>query len=67
MADGGEQPAERSISVHARAVRWGNDGVGLEFVLQEPRKLRRGQTSQADGADSKQLEEFLQRHRDGNR
>lgn len=66
-ANGGERPAERSISVHARAVRRGNDGVGLEFVLQESPKLRRGQTFKADGADSKQLKEFLKRHRGGNR
>jgi hypothetical protein len=30
--------SERSITVQARSVRWGNDGVGLEFVLQAPRK-----------------------------
>jgi hypothetical protein len=66
-ANGGVKSAERSISVHARAVRWGADGVGLEFVLQEPPKPRRGQKApQADGADSKQLEDFLQRHKDGN-
>ena len=29
----GEEIAERSISVLSRAVRWGNDGVGLQFVL----------------------------------
>ena len=67
-ANGGELSAERSISVHARAVRSDTDGVGLEFVLQEPPKPRRGQMApQADGADSRQLEEFLRRLRDGNR
>jgi len=57
----GEPGAERSISVHGRAVRWGVDGVGLEFVVQGPPKVRRGKTPPpAEGVDSKQLEEFLE-------
>jgi hypothetical protein len=61
--DSEEQPAERSITVEAKAIRWGNDGVGLEFVLQNAQKLRRGQPSTFDGADSKQFDQFLGRFR----
>jgi len=61
--DSEEQPAERSITVEARAIRWGNDGVGLEFVLQEAQKLRRGRPSTFSGVDSKQLDQFLKHFR----
>ena len=54
----GEEVAERTICVHSRAVRWGKDGVGLQFVLQ----------NQADdpsmaAADRKALDRFLLRLR----
>lgn len=46
---------ERSLSVQARVVRWGNDGVGLQFVT--------GGGSngavEAEGANREQLDEFL--------
>jgi hypothetical protein len=61
--DSEKQPAERSITVEARAIRWGNDGVGLEFVLQNAQKLRRGQPSTFGGVDSMQLDQFLKRFR----
>jgi hypothetical protein len=64
--DGGPR-SERSITVQAAVVRWGNDGVGLEFVLQDPRNLRRGQPLPGEGADSKQIEEFLERLGGGDR
>jgi Uncharacterized ACR, COG1430/PilZ domain len=50
---------ETSITVQARAVRWGNDGVGLEFVLNDSRNPSPEQTWSVDGADRKQLERFL--------
>ena len=58
-----EQPAERSITVEAKTIRWGNDGVGLEFVLQNAQKLRRGQPSTFDGVDRKRLDQFLKHFR----
>jgi hypothetical protein len=61
--DSEEQPVERSITVEARAIRWGNDGVGLEFVLQNARRLHRGQPSSLGGVDRKQLDQFLTRFR----
>jgi uncharacterized membrane protein (UPF0127 family) len=58
--DDGEELAERSISVQSRAVRWGTDGVGLQFILpktQDPRQ---------DGVDKKTLDRFLQGLKKGN-
>ena len=56
----GQQAVERSIRVHSRAVRWGTDGVGLQFVVPET-KDRIGFL--ANGADKKDLDQFLQRLR----
>jgi hypothetical protein len=54
----GEEVEERTICVHSRAVRWGKDGVGLEFVLQN----ECDDPSMA-AADRKALDRFLQRLR----
>jgi hypothetical protein len=52
--DDGDELTERSVAVLSRAVRWGEDGVGLQFILP------RGQGGQrTDGADKKTLEKFL--------
>jgi hypothetical protein len=59
--DLGLSPAERSITVHARSVRWGNDGVGLEFVVSPPSKGKRSQESALDPIDGEQLDRFLKR------
>lgn len=56
--DSTQSLADRSITVHARSVRWGNDGVGLEFVV-EPGKQSRGQLSALDPADIRRLNQFL--------
>jgi hypothetical protein len=54
--------AERSIQVMSRAVRWGNDGVGLQFVLPDQQDTRKGRVPQGphiDGAGRKELARFL--------
>ena len=56
----GEEIAERSISVLSRAVRWGNDGVGLQFVLNEEGSPGKTKGTNLDGVDKKELERFLQ-------
>ena len=53
----GPEMQERTICVHSRAVRWGNDGVGLQFVLQ------RDTDPSMAAADKKALDRFLQRLR----
>jgi hypothetical protein len=42
ITDRREPVAQHSITVNARVVRWGNDGVGLEFVLLDDNTRRRG-------------------------
>ena len=63
--DSGEECTERSIAVHSRAVRWGNDGVGLQFIVSDTTKPNRGKGSQTRPADRKELERFLQQLRKG--
>lgn len=49
LTDQGKPGSERSLTVHASVVRWGNDGVGLQF---------------ADaGPDGRQVTQFIQRLR----
>lgn len=57
----GDQTAERSISVLSRAVRWGNDGVGLQFVLRDSNEGRKGPGVHLDGTNKKDFSRFLQR------
>ncbi len=57
----GAEVAERTICVHSRAVRWGKDGVGLQFVLQKNDDPTMG------AADRKALDRFLQRLRKSQR
>ncbi|MGO9338083.1 MAG: PilZ domain-containing protein [Terracidiphilus sp.] len=59
-SEAGEEVKERTICVHSRAVRWGKDGVGLQFVLQD----ESGDGSMA-AADRKALDRFLTRLRKG--
>lgn len=61
-----EANSERSISVHSRAVRWGADGVGLQFVLAKTNNVNAGLSGAVDGVDKKELDRFLQRLRMGN-
>ena len=52
---------ERSITANAMVVRWGNDGVGLKFLVQLGKVQR---TASADspigGLDQSQIDRFLQ-------
>jgi hypothetical protein len=57
----GEEIAERAISVMSRAVRWGNDGVGLQFILPDDKNPRNGENPQMDGAGKKEFARFLKR------
>jgi hypothetical protein len=61
--DVGEEQAERSISVHSRAVRWGNDGVGLQFILRNAALPGQGKGALVETVDKKELEKFLEKLR----
>jgi hypothetical protein len=56
-----EDGSEQTIAVQARAVRWGEDGVGLAFVLPDAKNSRHGREVMENGADQKALDEFLSR------
>jgi uncharacterized protein len=58
--DTGQAPSERSITIQAKSVRWGNDGVGLQFIV-APRKSGRGPSSEFEPVDAEQLGAFLGR------
>ena len=55
----GEESAERAIAVHTRAVRWGKDGVGLQFILPDDTAAPHESSRLADGVDRKELDRFL--------
>jgi hypothetical protein len=59
LTDQREPTIERSITLNAKVVRWGNEGVGLQFILQSQKGQLRGKP--ADGASTKQLDQFIQR------
>jgi hypothetical protein len=64
-ADSGEEGVGRAISVHSRAVRWGNDGVGLQFIPLDTPAAHKGLNPLVHGADKKDLEQFLEKLRKG--
>jgi hypothetical protein len=57
--DVGQPPAERSITIQAESMRWGNDGVGLRFVLAAQGKSAQGMSNELGTVDSRQLGQFL--------
>jgi hypothetical protein len=61
LTDCKEPTVERSITVNATAVRWGNDGVGLQFVFHDAKN--QGQAPPVAGVDKKELDQFLQQLR----
>jgi hypothetical protein len=64
--DVGEKTAERAIAVQSRAVRWGHDGVGLQFILPDSKDLKRGNRPMLEGVDRKEFEKFLLQLKKGN-
>lgn len=66
LTDRHNPTVERSITVNAKAARWGSDGVGLEFLLEEKNRRKGKGPKQADertGVDLPQLEEFLRMYK----
>ncbi|MDR3750935.1 MAG: hypothetical protein P4K94_05555 [Terracidiphilus sp.] len=55
----GEESAERTISVHTRAVRWGKDGVGLQFILPDDLAAHNESERVVSAVDRKELDRFL--------
>jgi len=63
LTDRHEPTVERSITLNAAVMRWGNDGVGLRFVLASPKDRNRGYEGTAEAADVYQVAQFLDRLR----
>jgi hypothetical protein len=62
-AEDGTETSEHSLSVHSRAVRWGNDGVGLQFIPQDTPAAQSGLNPLVNGASQRELDLFLERLR----
>ena len=54
-----EGTPERSIAVLARVMRWGEDGVGLEFVFANPEDSEKRSPPLAGGVEKDEFESFL--------
>lgn len=61
----GEVIVERSIAVQTRAVRWGPDGVGMQFLLADEKDPNHSPTVMLDAVGKKELEYFLEQLRQG--
>ena len=62
----GEELQERSIAVQSRAVRWGNEAVGLRFSIAAAHSRRRGEPAGlGDAGEPGVPERFLQQLRRG--
>jgi hypothetical protein len=60
MTDSAEDNFEKHIAVEAKAVRWGEDGVGMSFVLRDSTDNATN-LGPLPAADRKSLENFLNR------
>jgi hypothetical protein len=56
----------KSLTVQAKVVRWGNDGVGLEFVLPEHNGPNGARVFEEHTADRRSLEKYLKEIRNMN-
>ncbi|MGD0345735.1 MAG: PilZ domain-containing protein [Terracidiphilus sp.] len=59
-SDVDDELAERAIAVQSRAVRWGQDGVGLQFVLPDEQGRHCSNEPMLDSAGRKEFERFLE-------
>ena len=57
--DVGQSPTERSITIQAESMRWGNDGVGVRFILAAPGKAGQSMADGIGAVDVRQLANFL--------
>lgn len=59
QTDSAGNPTDHSIPVFAKAVRWGPDGIGFEFVAPDSGQPGSARLLANRGADRKTLDEFL--------
>jgi hypothetical protein len=63
LTDQRQPTAERSFTVNAMVIRWGNDGVGLHFIFQDKKDRKRSKLTREERAmgvaDAASFKEFL--------
>jgi hypothetical protein len=68
LIDSSEPAARRSITVNTRVIRAGEDGVGLQVLLESAHDIGRGHVPQIEGlansVDQRQFDAFLAQIRD---
>jgi CheY-like chemotaxis protein len=67
LTDSGESTVANWITANAIVVRWGNDGVGLKFVIEEEKGEVRAQPPLVCGIEKKELNRFLELAKSGKR
>jgi hypothetical protein len=66
LTDRHNPKTERSLTVNARVVRWGNDGVGFEFLPDGDKRLEAihmGPDDRTGGVEIDRLKSFIERLR----
>lgn len=65
LTDRRDPSTDRSITVNAKVIRWGNDGVGLQFVLADEKSRRSSRNAVFEDSsiavNREQIEQFLLR------
>lgn len=64
LSDRLEKSFERSLTLNAKVVRWGNDGVGLQFMLRHKGDRVAAEEDISGGMTDELLEQFLRSYRD---
>jgi c-di-GMP-binding flagellar brake protein YcgR len=59
QVDSHDSDPDRAITVHAKAVRWGTDGVGMAFVALGKSLLQNGHGSMLSAENQKSLKQFV--------
>ncbi|MGB8477542.1 MAG: PilZ domain-containing protein [Acidobacteriaceae bacterium] len=57
--DGADSDPDRSITVYAKIVRWGTDGVGMAFLAQGQSLSQNGHDRTSSTANQKSLKKFV--------
>jgi len=57
--DGADSDPDRSITVHAKTIRWGSDGVGMAFLAEGQSFSQNGHDRKSSAANQKSLKKFV--------
>ena len=59
QTDTADKDANHSIAVHARAIRWGDDGVGMAFLPPGQNPYQNGHDAQNSERGAKSMKKFI--------